>query len=67
MFFLLNSKDGDNEFMNIIANEIGFQVRRYYVQRRTESSPLDDKAWFSLSPTLKMWEYKSLWIKVSAE
>uniref|UniRef100_A0A9J7YH87 Alanyl-tRNA synthetase domain containing 1 n=2 Tax=Cyprinus carpio TaxID=7962 RepID=A0A9J7YH87_CYPCA len=29
-FFSLHNKDGDNEFMNIIANEIGFQVKHIF-------------------------------------
>lgn len=31
VIFSPHSKDGDNEFMNIIANEIGFEVRQNYI------------------------------------
>ncbi|XP_062859533.1 alanyl-tRNA editing protein Aarsd1 [Trichomycterus rosablanca] len=38
-FFTLHSKDGDNEFMNIIANEIGFQDTVIFLTVGEEKGP----------------------------
>lgn len=49
-----HSKDGDNEFMNIIANEIGFQVKHIFytlngMYSHCYSEVLEVGAWFILS------------------